>query len=61
MLQILENIIDSVEQKLPNFTNITEKTERSAQDNFTSFLQSVDQSLINIRDAIRVGTAGSFL
>ena len=61
MLQILENIIDSVEQKLPNFKNITEKTERSAQDNFTSFLQSVDQSLINIRDAIRVGTAGSFL
>ena len=40
---------------------MTEKTERSAQDNFTSFLQSVDQSLINIRDAIRVGTAGSFL
>ena len=53
VLQILEKIIDSVEENMPDLIKDNEKTERSAQDNFTNFLQSFDQSLINIRDAIR--------
>ena len=53
VLQILEKIIDTVEENMPALIKDNEKTERSAQDNFTNFLQSFDQSLINIRDAIR--------
>ena len=53
VLQILEKIINTVEENMPALIKDNEKTERSAQDNFTNFLQSFDQSLINIRDAIR--------
>ena len=53
VLQILEKIIDTVEENMPDLIKDNEKNERSAQDNFTNFLQSFDQSLINIRDAIR--------
>ena len=53
VLQILEKIIDTVEENMPDLIKDNEKNERSAQDNFTNFLQSVDQSLINIRDAFR--------
>ena len=53
VLQILEKMINTVEENMPDLIKDNEKNERSAQDNFTNFLQSFDQSLINIRDAIR--------
>ena len=59
VLKILEKIIDTAEENMPTFLNDDEdKEKRSAQNsnNFTDFLKSVDQSLVNIRDAIRVGT-----
>ena len=42
-LQILEKIIDTVEENMPDLIKDNEKNERSAQDNFTNFLQSFDQ------------------